>query len=151
MVAKNQGLKPSEINGRPAWVVEQNLLKHVFAEWEKLTPAQRVKAMRDAGVGLDAARGGAAAAAGGAFAAAEAVMIAGGPRLAAFIAGRVAPLAVLGPAAPFLAPVLTVFGIAWSLYDLAGPAYRVLRPATLLVAFTRKKLRDERISSAFQD
>lgn len=150
-VAKNEGLKASVIAGRPAWQVGQALMKELLTQWEKLPPKQRAETMRKAGVGLDAARGGLAAVGGGAIAAVDLLATVGGPRLIALLAGRLAPLAVAGPAIPFIAPALTVLGTAWAAYDLAGPAFRVLRPAALLIAVTRQQLRDERMSAAFED
>jgi uncharacterized protein YaaW (UPF0174 family) len=70
----------------------------------------------------------------------------GARQLLAFLAARGA-----GAAVPFVGPVLTAVGAAWAAYDLAGPGYRVLRPATLLIAFHRRRLRDERASLAFRD
>lgn len=46
---------------------------------------------------------------------------------------------------------MTVLGTAWATYDLAGPALRVLRPVVLIVAFTRRRLREARTARAFED
>lgn len=123
----------------PAWKVEQAIFCKVLANWEHLTPAEREAAMSEAGLDLDAIRGGVAAATG------TAVTL--GARQLLLLLGRSAG----GAAIPFLGPVLAAAGIAWGAYDLAGPGYRVLRPVTLFIAFHRRRLRDERIAAAFRD
>ena len=150
-VAKKERVKPVERDDVPAWRTEEALLKQLLARWEKMTPEQRREAMQKAGANLDATRGGMAAAGGGAMAAAEAATAFGGSRLLAFLAARLAPVAVAGPAVPFIAPALTVLGGVWAAYDLAGPALRVLRPTTLLVALTRRQLRNARLAAAFEE
>jgi hypothetical protein len=107
--------------------------------WEDLTPNEREAAMKKAGIDLGAIKGGMIAAVGG-------MAGLGARQLLSFLAARGA-----GAAIPFVGPVLTVVGAGWAAYDLAGPGYRVLRPATLVIAFHRRRLRDERAASAFRD
>jgi hypothetical protein len=123
----------------PAWKIEDAVFHKAMDAWERLGPAEREAAMKKAGVDAGAAKGGMAAAAGG-------MAGLGARQLLAFLAARGA-----GAAVPFVGPVLTAVGAAWAAYDLAGPGYRLLRPATLLIAFHRRRLRDERASSAFRD
>lgn len=123
----------------PAWKIEDAVFRKAMDAWERLEPAKREAAMKKAGVDAGAAKGGVVAAAGG-------MAGLGARQLLAFLAARGA-----GAAVPFVGPVLTAVGAAWAAYDLAGPGYRVLRPATLVIAFHRRRLRDERASSAFRD
>jgi hypothetical protein len=123
----------------PAWKIEDSIFRRAMDAWERLTPAQREAAMKKAGVDAGAAKGGMVAAAGG-------MAGLGARQLLAFLATRGA-----GAAVPFVGPVLTAVGAAWAAYDLAGPGYRALRPATLVIAFHRRRLRDERAASAFMD
>lgn len=123
----------------PAWKIEDAIFRKAMDAWERLTPTEREAAMKKAGINADAARGGLVAAAGG-------IAGLGARQLLAFLAARGA-----GAAVPFVGPVLTAVGAAWAAYDLAGPGYRVLRPATLLIAFHRRRMRDERTASAFRD
>jgi hypothetical protein len=123
----------------PAWKIEDAAFRKAIDAWERLAPAEREAAMKKAGVDAGAAKGGMVAAAGG-------MAGLGARQLLAFLAARGA-----GAAVPFVGPVLTAVGAAWAAYDLAGPGYRVLRPATLLIAFHRRRLRDERASLAFRD
>jgi uncharacterized protein YaaW (UPF0174 family) len=62
-------------------------------------------------------------------------------------------LATRGAAAavPVVGPVLATLGTAWAAYDLAGPGYRVLRPATLMIAYHRRRLREDSVAEAFRD
>lgn len=123
----------------PAWKIEGAIFRKAMEAWERLPPDKRKAAMKEAGVDADAARGGMVAAAGG-------LAGLGARQLLGFLAARGA-----GAAVPFVGPVLTAVGAAWAAYDLAGPGYRVLRPATLVIAFHRRRLRDERAAAAFQD
>ncbi len=125
--------------GLAAWKIEDAIFRKGLDAWERLTPAEREAAMKKAGVDASAARGGMAAAAGG-------MAGMGARQLLTFLAARGA-----GAAVPFIGPVLTAVGAVWAAYDLAGPGYRVLRPATLVIAFHRRRLRDERAASAFRD
>jgi hypothetical protein len=125
--------------GLPAWKIEGAILRKVMDEWERLPPEEREAAMKQAGVDAHAAWGGMVAAAGG-------LAGLGARQLLAFLAARGA-----GAAVPFVGPVLTAVGAAWAAYDLAGPGYRVLCPATLVIAYHRRRLRDERAAAAFQD
>lgn len=150
-VAKSEGLKARDLDGRPAWQIEQAILTRVLSRWEQMTSGEREEVIQRSGAKFDAAWGGALAAGGGAMAATEAMLVAGGPRLLSFLASRLAPLAIAAPAVPFVAPVLTVLGAAWAAYDLAGPAFRVLRPVALTVAFTRRRLREARSARAFEE
>lgn len=123
----------------PAWKIEDAIFRKALDAWEHLTPAEREAAMKKAGVDLGAAKGAAVAAAGG-------VAGLGARQLLAFLAARGA-----GAAVPFVGPLLAAIGAVWAAYDLAGPGYRVLRPATLVIAFHRRRLREERAASAFRD
>jgi hypothetical protein len=125
----------------PAWRIEQALFCKALADWEKLTPEQRATALKKSGFSLDAARGGISAALGVA-------VRGGGGELVAFLGARGVNWAA---AATALAPVATALGTLWAAYDLAGPGYRVLRPVTLAIAFTRRRLRDQQIAAAFED
>ena len=126
---------------RPSWRIECSIIAKMLQDWGKLTPVQRDAALGKAGIDLDGARGGLMAVAGG-------LARLGGQELLAFLAARGAGYAL---AATVFAPVATVLGTIWAAYDLAGPGYRVLRPVVLTVAYTRQRLRDERMASAFED
>jgi hypothetical protein len=123
----------------PAWKIEDAVFRKALAAWEELTPAQREAAVKKAGIDVSAAKGGMVAAVGG-------MAHLGARQLLAFLATRGA-----GAAVPFVGPVLTIVGGVWAAYDLAGPGYRVLRPATLIIAYHRRRLRDARAASAFRD
>lgn len=125
----------------PAWRVERTLLRKALAEWEKLSPELREDALRRTGGSIDAAKGGLLSAAG-------ALVRAGSPQIAAFLAARGASYAA---AATVLAPLAIVLGAAWTAYDLAGPAFRILRPLALTIAHARNRLCDERAAAAFED
>lgn len=141
-VAKQLGVKKEDrATTIPVWKIEQATLKQALAGWEKLSPKEREEALRRAGDNINAARGGLAAALGG-------IIPLGGEGLIAFLAARGASYAL---AATVFAPVATTLGAAWAAHDLAGPAFRVLRPAVLTIGFTRQRLRDERAASAFED
>jgi uncharacterized protein YaaW (UPF0174 family) len=111
----------------PAWKVEGAILQKALDDWERMTPEQRENALREAGCDLGALKGGTMAATG--F-----VANLGGRQLLAFIAARGAGYALAGAV---FAPLAAALGIAWTAYDLAGPSYRVLRPAVLTIAYTR--------------
>jgi hypothetical protein len=130
---KRRGMKD------PAWKIENAIFEKVMKDWENLSPKQREEMLRKAGGNTSAARGFAFAAIGGA-------VRAGGPDVLALAVGGVAG-AVLAP----VAAVVGLVGAGWAAYDLAGPGYRVLRPITLSVALTRRRLRDQRAASVFGD
>lgn len=138
--AKHLGVPESERRPAfPSWKIEDAIFRKALNAWEQLTAEQREAAMKEAGLDLGAAKGAAVAAAGG-------MAGLGARQLIAFLAARGA-----GAAVPFVGPVLAVLGTAWAAYDLAGPGYRVLRPATLVIAYHRRRLREERLASAFRD
>jgi hypothetical protein len=123
----------------PAWKIENAIFRTALDAWERLTPEEREATMKKAGMDRGALKGAMVAAAGG-------VASLGARQLVAFLAARGA-----GAAVPFIGPILGAVGAAWAAYDLAGPSYRVLRPATLVIAFHRRQLRDARAASAFRD
>ncbi len=123
----------------PAWSIEDAVFRKALAAWEHLPLAEREAAMKKAGLDLGSAKGAVVAAAGGAASL-------GAPQLLAFLAAR-----GVGAVVPFVGPVLAAVGTVWAAYDLAGPGYRVLRPATLMIAYHRRRLREERLASAFRD
>lgn len=126
-------------NDLPAWKLENAVLRKALDKWERLTPEQREKALRKAGTDAAAVRGVAIAAVGG-------LARLGTQELLALLAARGAAFAV-----PVIAPFATAVGVTWAAYDLAGPGYRALLPATLIIAFARRRLRDERAATAFRD
>lgn len=141
-VAKQAGVEEEDrASCLPVWKIEQVTLRKVLAHWESMSPGQREKALREAGVDTSAARGGVTAAAGG-------LVRLGGDKLLTFLAARGVGLAT---AATVVAPLATVVGAAWTTHDLAGPSHRVLRPAVLTIAHTRQKLRDARAAGQFED
>ena len=124
----------------PAWRIEGALLTKVLTNWEALSPEQREAALREAGINVNAVRGGFGAAVG-------AAARLGGPELIALLGEG----AAITFAATILAPIAATLGTIWAAYDLAGAGYRVLRPVALLIAFTRQRLRDQRAANIFQD
>jgi uncharacterized protein YaaW (UPF0174 family) len=139
--AANMNVSTDQRKGSlPAWKVEGAILQKALDDWECMTPEQRADALREAGWDLGALKGGAIAAVG--F-----VANLGSRQLLAFMA-RGAGYALAGTVFASLAGAL---GIGWTAYDLAGPSYRVLRPAVLTIAYTRRRLRDERAAAAFRD
>jgi hypothetical protein len=138
--AKHLGVSEKERRPtHPAWKIEDAIFCRALDTWERLPPAEREAAIKKAGAHAGAARGGMVAAAGG-------LAGLGARQLVAFLATRGA-----GAAVPFVGPLLAAVGTAWAAYDLAGPGYRALRPATLIIAFHRRRLRDERAAAAFRD
>jgi len=138
--AKHLGVPEKELApAPPAWKIEDAVFRKAMKTWEDLTPSEREAAIKKAGIDVSAAKGGMVAAVGG-------MASLGARQLITFLAARGA-----GAAIPFVGPVLTVVGAGWAAYDLAGPGYRVLRPATLVIAFHRRRLRDERAALAFRD
>ena len=139
-LAKHLGVEEADRQAKlPAWRIEDAIFRKTMEAWERLTPAEREAAIRRAGGSAGVAKGAAATAIG--------VLEAVGVRqMLSAIVPRVA-----GAAVPVAGPLLIAAGAAWSAYDLAGPGYRVLRPATLLIAFNRRRLRDARVAAAFQD
>ena len=117
------------------------MFRKALSAWEQMPPDEREAIMTKAGMDLSAARG---AAAGVATIAARGAVRAGAEQLIRFLGARFASSAV-----PFIGPFLVAATTAWSAYDLAGPGYRVLRPAALLIAFHRRRLRERRLISAF--
>lgn len=96
--------------------------------------------MRKAGADMDALRGAAAAGAGG-------IWVLGGAELLALIGVEAAGWVLAGA---ILAPLAVVAGMLWAIVDLSGPGYRVLRPAALTIAYTRKRLREAWINAAYE-
>jgi uncharacterized protein YaaW (UPF0174 family) len=133
--------KEQRMENLTAWQIEGAVLQKTLEDWEKISPEQRGKALQKTGLDLSAVKGGILATAGG-------VAGLGGQQLLSFLAARGASFTL---AATVFAPVATVLGVAWATYELAGPGYRVLRPAVLSIALTRQRLRDERITAAFGD
>lgn len=128
----------------PAWRIEEAILGIALANWNAMTREQQEEALRQAGANLGAAAGGGFAAAGGTMAAMEAA--------AAFLAPRgAAALAAAAPFAAVLAPVATALGTGMTLYSLAGPSQRVVRPVAVSIALTRRILRDLDLASSFKD
>lgn len=142
--AKHVGLpEKKRARGLPAWKIEDAIFSKALEAWERLSPEQREAAMKSAGMDLAALRGavtGAAAAVGR-----DAVKV-GAQRLLSFLGPRFA-----GAAVPGVGPLLVAAATFWSAYDVAGPGYRVLRPATLVIAYHRRRLRDARLASAFRE
>jgi uncharacterized protein YaaW (UPF0174 family) len=124
----------------PAWKVEGAILQKALDDWECMTPEQREEALRKAGWDLGTLKGGAMA-----------VVGLSSRQLLAFLATRGPGYALAGTFGTFLAPLAAALGIGLTAYDVAGPSYRVLRPAVLTIACTRRRLRDERSAAAFRD
>lgn len=138
--AKHLGVsEPERRPALPAWKIEGAIFCKALDTWERLSSAEREAAIKKPGAHAGAARRGMVAAAGG-------MAGLGARQLLAFLATRGA-----GAAAPFVGPLLAVVGTAWAAYDLAGPGYRALCPATLIIAFHRRRLRDGRAAVAFRD
>ena len=133
----------------PAWKIEQAMILHVLSAWETMSPKQRENAILNADVNFSGVIGGAVAAIAGGIARLSET------ELMTFLTARATPSAVSATTfAPIVMPfalLLTVGSAFWGAYDLAGPGYRVLRPVALFIAFTRKRLRDERAADAFRD
>jgi uncharacterized protein YaaW (UPF0174 family) len=121
----------------PVWKVEGAILQKALDDWECMKPEQRKEALRKARWDLGALKGGAMA-----------VVGLSSRQLLAFLATRGAGYALAGT---FFAPLAAALGIGWTAYDVAGPSYRVLRPTVLTIAYTRRRLRDERAAAAFKD
>lgn len=121
----------------PAWKIEQALFRKAMATWETLTAEQREEAMRSTPAFSKLVRRGAVPALG-------TVASVGGR----FLFGRGLPL-VAGATA--FATIATAMSALWMGYELAGPAYRVLQPISLSVAYTRVTLRHQRLADAFRD
>lgn len=147
----------------PIHAVEGAILRKAIPDWETLAPGVRAEKVREAGMRGRSALGligslpalalkivsrfgiwaGAEAGAAGATAGAAA----GGTATAA--GGTAAASAVMTAAAPIAAAAAAVIGAGYTVFELSGPAYRVVRPVVLLVASSRQRLRDERNASAF--
>ena len=142
---------------RPIYTIEGAILRTAVPDWEVLNREQRAAKLREAGmrgksaIGLIgsipalainvASRLGVAA---GAEAAGGAAAAAGGTA-----AAGTGIAAVMATAAPVVAALAAVAGTGYTIFELSGPAYRVIRPVVLLVAYTRQRLRDERNADAF--
>ena len=140
-VAATVGVPAAERGaGSAVWKIEGAVLRKVLKNWEELSPEDRQERIDKAGSDFDAARGGLLAALGVAYLGGDALLSIAGAR----VAGAVA-------AGTIIAPVAVALGAGWTAWDLAGPSLRIIRPAALVVAFTRQCLRDERIANAFKD
>jgi hypothetical protein len=127
-------------DGLPAWQIEVAILKKALEAWESLSPEKREEKLRAAGMDLGAGRGAGLGAAGG-------VAALGAEELIAFLLARGLSFAA---GAAVLAPVVAILGVLWAGYDLAGPAYRVIRPVVLNIAWTRWRLREKRVAAAWE-
>ncbi len=143
--ARQIGVPSKELAGSPpAWHVERALLRTALAEWEKLSPEIREDALRRTGGAREAAKGGPLLATGS-------LVSAGSAQIATFLAARGASYAAAATVLAPLAIVLGAVGAVWAAYDLAGPAFRVLRPLALTIAYSRNRLCDGRAAAAFED
>ena len=124
---------------QPAWRVEGAILRKVLKDWEDLAPEKRAAIIEELGGSVEPLRG--------ALFAVPGVGVTGA-QLLGLIAARGLPFAVGGAV---LVPVVTALSSLWIAYELAGPGYRVLRPAVATIALTRRRLRDERAATAFRD
>lgn len=122
----------------PAWKLEDAVFRKALDKWESLTPEQREEALRRAGLDAGAVKGVVVAGVGG-------LAHLGAQELLALLVSRGAALI------PVIAPFAMAVGVLWAAYDLAGPGYRTLLPAILIIAVTRQRLRDERADTAFRD
>jgi uncharacterized protein YaaW (UPF0174 family) len=125
----------------PVLKIEAAVLRKTLGNWEKLTPEERQELIDKAGGDFDAARG-------GLFAAFGLASSLGGDALLSILGPRVAGVVAAGTV---IAPLAVGLGLGWTAWDLAGPSLRIIRPAALVVAFTRQRLRDERNFHGYED
>lgn len=124
---------------QPAWRVEAAILRKALKDWENLPAEKRENVIEEIGGTVEPLRGALLAVPGAGVTAAQ---------LLGFIAARGLPFALGGAV---LAPVVTAVAALWTIFELAGPGYRVLRPVVATIALTRRRLRDERAARAFRD
>jgi hypothetical protein len=127
----------------PAWRIEKAIVRHAFSDWEKLSPDQRQTKLNEAGFDATAFRGAGLGVFGG-------ITALSAEELLAFLIARGSSSAAGAVGTVFLPPLAIILGMLWTSYDLAGPAYRVIRPIALNIALARWRLREERVAAAWE-